>query len=117
MSSSTVSVPNSGMGANPSMIFCGTCGHQIAATAPSCPKCGAPNALAAAPVSEKSMVAAALLCFFLGTFGIHRFYTGKIGTGILMLLTLGGLGIWSLIDLIMIIVGSYKDKQGLPLRR
>ncbi|WP_208977358.1 MULTISPECIES: TM2 domain-containing protein [Pannonibacter] len=63
------------------------------------------------------MVAAALLCFFLGTFGIHRFYTGKIGTGILMILTLGGLGIWSLIDLIMIIVGSYKDKQGLPLRR
>ncbi|MFN3499958.1 MAG: NINE protein [Pannonibacter indicus] len=48
---------------------------------------------------------------------MHRFYTGKIGTGILMILTLGGLGIWSLIDLIMIIVGSYKDKQGLPLRR
>lgn len=68
-------------------------------------------------VSDKSMVPAALLCFFLGTFGIHRFYVGKIGTGILMILTLGGLGIWVLIDLVMIIVGSFKDKNGLPLQR
>ena len=63
------------------------------------------------------MVAAALLCFFLGTLGIHRFYVGKIITGILMILTLGGLGIWTLIDLVMIIVGSFKDKNGLPLKR
>lgn len=63
------------------------------------------------------MVAAALLCFFLGTFGIHRFYVGKIGTGILMILTFGGLGIWTLIDFVMIIVGSFRDKQGLKLAR
>ena len=69
------------------------------------------------PVSQKSMVPAALLCFFLGTFGIHRFYVGKIITGILMILTLGGLGIWVLIDFVMIIVGSFRDKDGLPLRR
>lgn len=68
-------------------------------------------------VSDKSMVPAALLCFFLGIFGAHRFYVGKVGTGILQLVTLGGLGIWSLIDLVMIIVGSFKDKNGLPLRR
>ena len=48
----------------------------------------------------------------MGVFGAHRFYVGKIGTGILMLLTLGGLGIWSLIDFIIIAVGSFKDKQG-----
>ncbi|MBB4312799.1 TM2 domain-containing protein [Roseospira marina] len=63
------------------------------------------------------MVAAALLCFFFGSFGFHRFYVGKIGTGILMLVTLGALGIWTLIDLIMIIVGSFKDRDGLPLKR
>lgn len=67
------------------------------------------------PVSEKSRLAAALLCWFLGVFGVHRFYVGKIGTGVLMLVTLGGLGIWALIDFIMILVGSFKDKEGLPL--
>jgi TM2 domain-containing membrane protein YozV len=63
-------------------------------------------------VSDKGFVPCILLCFFLGMFGIHRFYVGKIGTGILMLLTLGGLGIWTLIDFIIIVVGSFKDKQG-----
>ncbi len=66
--------------------------------------------------SEKDFVPTLLLCLFLGAFGIHRFYVGKIGTGILMVLTLGGLGIWSLIDLILIIVGSFKDKEGLPIK-
>jgi hypothetical protein len=63
------------------------------------------------PASPKSRLAAALLCWFLGVIGIHRFYVGKIGTGILMILTLGGLGIWALIDFIMILVGSFKDKE------
>ena len=67
--------------------------------------------------SDKKMVVAALLCFFLGWLGIHRFYVGKAGTGILMIFTLGGLGIWSLVDLIMIIVGSFKDKEGRNLQR
>lgn len=101
----------------PTLVHCTTCGTQMASNAPNCPKCGAPNALATPKVSEKTMVAASLLCFFLGTFGIHRFYVGKIGTGILMLITLGGIGIWTLIDFVRIIVGSFKDKQGLPLRR
>ena len=66
--------------------------------------------------SEKGFVPALLLCLLLGGLGIHRFYVGKIGTGIIMLITLGGFGIWVLIDLIMIAVGSFKDKQGLPIK-
>lgn len=66
--------------------------------------------------SQKGFVPALLLCLFLGPLGVHRFYVGKIGTGILMLLTAGGLGIWALIDLIMIIVGAFKDKAGLPVK-
>jgi TM2 domain-containing membrane protein YozV len=66
--------------------------------------------------SEKGFVPTLLLALFLGGLGAHRFFVGKIGTGIVQLLTLGGLGIWALIDLIMIIVGSFKDKQGLPVK-
>ena len=66
--------------------------------------------------SEKSFIAMILLCFFLGSLGIHRFYAGKIGTGILMIITLGGLGIWTLIDFIMIIVGKFKDKEGMEIK-
>ena len=53
-----------------------------------------------------------LLCFFLGHLGIHRFYVGKTGTGVLMLLTAGGLGVWYLVDLTMIILGKFKTKEG-----
>lgn len=67
-------------------------------------------------VSDKGFVPTILLCFFLGAFGIHRFYVGKIGTGILMLLTLGGLGIWTLIDFIIIVTGSFKDGNGFVIK-
>jgi TM2 domain-containing membrane protein YozV len=66
--------------------------------------------------SEKDFVPTLLLAILLGGLGIHRFYVGKIGTGILMLLTLGGFGIWALVDIIMIAVGSFKDKNGLPIK-
>ena len=66
--------------------------------------------------SDKGFVPALLLCFFLGALGVHRFYVGKVGTGLLMLLTLGGVGIWALVDFIMIAVGSFKDSNGLSLK-
>lgn len=66
--------------------------------------------------SEKSWITTLLLCLFLGGLGVHRFYAGKIGTGILQLITVGGCGIWTLIDFIMIITGSFTDKDGNPIK-
>lgn len=63
-------------------------------------------------VSPKSRLVALLLCFFLGTFGIHRFYVGKIGTGILMIITLGGFGLWVIVDLVVIAIGAFTDADG-----
>ncbi|GAI38125.1 unnamed protein product [marine sediment metagenome] len=67
-------------------------------------------------ISPKSRLAVTLFAFFLGELGIHRFYLGKIGTGIAMLLTLGGLGIWALIDFIMAVAGAMKDTEGKPIK-
>jgi hypothetical protein len=65
--------------------------------------------------SSKSQVVAALLCFFLGGFGVHRFYLGYVTIGVIQLVTLGGCGIWAIIDFILILVGSLKDKDGRDL--
>src|SRR5690242_8193706 len=64
---------------------------------------------------QKSWLTTVLLCHFLGTFGVHRFYTGRIVSGIFQLLTFGGFGIWTLIDLIMIVSGDFKDQYNRPL--
>ena len=64
---------------------------------------------------HKSKITALLLCLFLGFLGIHRFYVGKSGTGILYLLTMGFGGIGVLIDFILILIGSFRDKAGQPL--
>jgi TM2 domain-containing membrane protein YozV len=63
-------------------------------------------------VSDKKTLPTFLLCLLFGVFGAHRFFVGKTGTAILQLCTLGGVGIWACIDLIIIICGAFTDKAG-----
>ena len=65
-----------------------------------------------AKASQHSKTTLALVCFFLGGLGIHRFMVGKVGTGIVQLLTFGGFFIWVLIDFIVILTGGFTDKDG-----
>lgn len=64
-------------------------------------------------VSPKSRLVAFLLCTFVftGVLGFHRFYVGKVGSGILMICTLGGLGIWFAIDWFLIVFGKFRDAE------
>ena len=62
--------------------------------------------------TDNTWLVTLLLCLFVGFLGIHRFYVGKSGTGFLQIITLGGLGIWVLIDLIMIVMGKFTNKEG-----
>ncbi len=66
-------------------------------------------------VSDKKKVTVLLLAIFLGAIGVHRFYTGHTMTGLIQLLTLGGCGIWALLDIITIATGGFKDAIGRPL--
>lgn len=67
-------------------------------------------------VSEKNKIVAFVLCFFLGYMGVHHFYVGKIGYGIVYFFTMGIFGFGWLIDLVLIALGQFKDKYGLPLK-
>ena len=82
---------------------------------------GSSNQFPAAEVpglfSEKEWLTTVLLSFFVGWLGIDRFYLGHTGLGVLKLISFGGLGIWYIIDLILIVTGNMTDAQGLPLRR
>ena len=112
-------------------MYCKYCGKKISETAKFCDGCGASGESVAQPVINivntnanvngysnyihKKKWTAFWLCFFLGGVGIHRFYVGKTGTGIIWLLTLGLGGIGSLVDLIVILCGGFHDKAGQPL--
>lgn len=75
------------------------------------------TAPATSPVNnQRDYLVASILSIFLGWLGVDRFYLGYIGTGIVKLLTFGGLGIWALYDQIMIITDSKKDADGQPLK-
>lgn len=77
----------------------------------------APQAAPVGPDQPKSFLVAILLSIFVGSLGVDRFYLGYTGLGILKLVTLGGCGIWAIVDIILIATGSLKDKNGVPLQR
>lgn len=97
--------------------FCQDCGEIINVKAEICPQCGVRQPFSSySGNTDNRWLVTLLLCWFLGVFGVHRFYTGHITIGIIQLLTLGGCGIWALIDLIILIIGDFKDSDGNPIK-
>jgi hypothetical protein len=103
----------------PAIVYCQHCGAAMDPQDRFCRKCGwdSTGQVRQAPavpanVSEKKRLAAALLCIFLGWLGVHRFYAGKVGTGLLWLFTVGLLGLGVIADLILILAGEFKDSEG-----
>ena len=92
-------------------MFCNKCGKEINDEAVICIGCGCAVRNSSVESDNKALITI-LLCWFLGCFGAHRFYTGHTTIGIIQLLTLGGCGIWMLIDFILILLGDFKDADG-----
>lgn len=104
------------------MNYCPNCGKPVTGETNFCPECGAPLKIAnyqnrPASTNEDRWLIALILCILVGSLGVHRFYTGNIVTGVLMLITLGGCGVWTIIDLIMIAANTYRDGNGNTLKQ
>jgi len=93
--------------------YCQSCGQETLPGAEICLKCG----VRLGPSGAKDWLVALLLSIFLGTFGVDRFYLGYVGLGILKLITLGGCGIWWLVDVILLAMNKLPDAQGKPLQQ
>lgn len=101
--------------------YCHECAEPINRKAEICPKCGVRQEIVYGRSTErqeqeKRWIVSLVLCWFLGVFGAHRFYTGHTAIGVVQLLTLGGCGIWVLIDFIILLTGSFKDADGVPIK-
>ena len=101
--------------------YCQECGEVINIKAELCPKCGVRQAggtgmNAEQKENQNKWLITLVLCWLVGVFGVHRFYTGHTMIGILQLITFGGCGIWTIIDLIIILMGNYKDADGNPIK-
>ena len=94
-------------------MFCSKCGNEIDDEAVICLKCGCAVKSQAKP--ERSWTISFLLCWFFGCLGAHRFYTGYTGIGIAQLLTIGGCGIWTLIDFASLSFNKYKTADNREL--
>ena len=101
--------------------YCAECGSLINIRAEICPKCGVrqfgPVTQISNEINEQrnKWVTCLLLCWFLGVLGAHRFYTKHTSIGVMQILTLGGCGIWALVDFIKIVTGSMKMADGREL--
>jgi hypothetical protein len=93
--------------------YCQSCGQETVPGAEICVKCG----VKLGHGGGKDWMVALILSILLGTFGVDRFYLGYVGLGILKLVTLGGCGIWWLIDVILIAMNKLPDAQGNPLQQ
>ena len=67
-------------------------------------------------VNDKNFVLVTTFCFLLGAFGVHQFYCGKTISGVLMVFTIGGLGIWALVDFVIVCFGEFTDSQGIKIK-
>jgi TM2 domain-containing membrane protein YozV len=67
-------------------------------------------------VNDKNFALVATFCFLLGAFGVHQSYYGKIISGVLMVFTIGGLGIWALVDFVIVCFGEFTDSQGIKIK-
>jgi hypothetical protein len=92
--------------------YCSNCKSETDPNAEICMKCGVGLGKKRIKGEERDWLTTLLLAIFLGGLGVHRFYTGHTLIGVVQLLTLGGCGIWALVDIIMIATGKFEDAQG-----